>query len=132
MTPQEKQHNPQSEKDENIRRRESRIDHELEETFPASDPPSYSQPGNTYKKPGKNKPKESSQSVEAALSETTSTDDPTLYSKPESLYKHEKEREREERINKRIDEELDQSFPASDPPSYSKPGNTYKKPNPDQ
>jgi len=25
---------------------EKKIDHELEETFPASDPPSYSQPGN--------------------------------------------------------------------------------------
>ncbi|MGN6264905.1 MAG: hypothetical protein ACTHM5_04490 [Ginsengibacter sp.] len=26
-------------------------------------------------------------------------------------------------VEKRIDEELDQSFPASDPPSYSQPGN---------
>jgi hypothetical protein len=28
-----------------------------------------------------------------------------------------------ERIEKKIDEELEQSFPASDPPSYSQPGN---------
>ena len=31
--------------------------------------------------------------------------------------------EERERIEKKIDEELDQSFPASDPPSYSQPGN---------
>lgn len=29
-------------------KREQKIDQELEDTFPASDPPSYSQPGNTY------------------------------------------------------------------------------------
>jgi len=28
-----------------------------------------------------------------------------------------------EEVEKKIDEELDQSFPASDPPSYSQPGN---------
>lgn len=31
--------------------------------------------------------------------------------------------EEKEQIEKKIDGELDQSFPASDPPSYSQPGN---------
>lgn len=31
--------------------------------------------------------------------------------------------EERKELEKRIDEELDQSFPASDPPSYSQPGN---------
>lgn len=31
---------------ERIRKREKKIDEEIEQTFPASDPPSYSQPGN--------------------------------------------------------------------------------------
>jgi len=35
--------------EEEIRRREKRIDQQLEQTFPASDPPSYSQPGNVIK-----------------------------------------------------------------------------------
>ncbi|HZW77207.1 MAG TPA: hypothetical protein VFF21_02745 [Flavobacteriaceae bacterium] len=30
--------------------REDRIDYELDQTFPASDPPSYSKPGNDYRK----------------------------------------------------------------------------------
>jgi len=35
--------------EEEIRRRERKIDEQLEQTFPASDPPSYSQPGNDLK-----------------------------------------------------------------------------------
>lgn len=31
---------------ERIKKREKKIDEEIEQTFPASDPPSYSQPGN--------------------------------------------------------------------------------------
>lgn len=34
--------------EEEIRKREKRIDEQLEQTFPASDPPSYSQPGNDF------------------------------------------------------------------------------------
>ena len=33
------------------------------------------------------------------------------------------ETQEKEQIEKKIDEELNQSFPASDPPSYSQPGN---------
>ncbi len=33
-------------KNQNIDEREQKIDEQLEQTFPASDPPSYSQPGN--------------------------------------------------------------------------------------
>jgi len=33
------------------------------------------------------------------------------------------ETQEKEQVEKRIDEELNQSFPASDPPSYSQPGN---------
>jgi hypothetical protein len=36
----------QKESEEKKQKVEKKIDHELEETFPASDPPSYSQPGN--------------------------------------------------------------------------------------
>ena len=35
---------------ENSDNREARIDEELDQTFPASDPPSYSKPGNDYKR----------------------------------------------------------------------------------
>lgn len=35
--------------EEEIRKREKKIDEQLEQTFPASDPPSYSQPGNVPK-----------------------------------------------------------------------------------
>lgn len=41
----------------------------------------------------------------------------------------ERDKDRKERINdkkeqdKKIDEQLEQTFPASDPPSYSQPGN---------
>lgn len=34
---------------ERIKKREQEIDDEIEQTFPASDPPSYSQPGNDKK-----------------------------------------------------------------------------------
>lgn len=38
---------------EECSKREERIDYELDQTFPASDPPSYSKPGNDYKRKGK-------------------------------------------------------------------------------
>jgi len=31
--------------------REAKIDEQLDQTFPASDPPSYSKPGNDFEKP---------------------------------------------------------------------------------
>jgi len=37
---------------EKIKKREREIDDEIEQTFPASDPPSYSQPGNDKKTDG--------------------------------------------------------------------------------
>ncbi len=40
--------------------------------------------------------------------------------------KHQKNKEspeEKEHLERKIDEELEQSFPASDPPSYSQPGN---------
>ena len=48
---------------------------------------------------------------------------------PEEVKKEEDKRidnEQEEKVDERerkIDEQLEQSFPASDPPSYSRPGN---------
>ncbi|WP_353185529.1 hypothetical protein [Parapedobacter lycopersici] len=39
----------QKEKAEKIKKREERLDKEIEQSFPASDPPSYSQPGNDKK-----------------------------------------------------------------------------------
>lgn len=41
---------PQESPKENTDRREERIDAELDQSFPASDPPSYSKPGNDYKR----------------------------------------------------------------------------------
>lgn len=40
---QDKQKHEQDEHEKDVQKK---IDHELEDTFPASDPPSYSQPGN--------------------------------------------------------------------------------------
>lgn len=40
-------------REENLKR-EERIDYELDQTFPASDPPSYSKPGNDYRRKRKN------------------------------------------------------------------------------
>lgn len=40
-----KQEDPKKET-EKVKKREEEIDEEIEQTFPASDPPSYSQPGN--------------------------------------------------------------------------------------
>ncbi|HLW19815.1 MAG TPA: hypothetical protein VKX33_07110 [Cyclobacteriaceae bacterium] len=45
----EKQHRSESDRaipEEKKKNREEEIDEELEQTFPASDPPSYSKPGN--------------------------------------------------------------------------------------
>lgn len=41
---------------------DERVDEELDQTFPASDPPSYSTPGNDDIKPGKQDIKESKES----------------------------------------------------------------------
>ena len=51
MQEENKKETPQSETDQKKnhivnKRLEEKIDHELEDSFPASDPPSYSQPGN--------------------------------------------------------------------------------------
>jgi len=46
--------------------------------------------------------------------------------KPDSEIKKQEEEKEEKRLEERerkIDEQLEQSFPASDPPSYSQPGN---------
>lgn len=41
--------NPAKNKDSKTEERERKIDRQLEQTFPASDPPSFSQPGNDIK-----------------------------------------------------------------------------------
>ena len=42
----EKKNHPDENEEEKKKRIEEEIDDEIEQTFPASDPPSYSQPGN--------------------------------------------------------------------------------------
>lgn len=46
---------------------------------------------------------------------------------PGSEEEHDRRDDAKEKQEKKIDEELEQTFPASDPPSYSRPGNDLEE-----
>jgi len=99
-------------------KREQKIDQELEDTFPASDPPSYSQPGNTYQE-------DSGKTEEDRDGLTEEDDDPTLYSQPDSLYKHEVKSERQNRLDRQTDADLHEG----EHPDESKRRNAHRSKN---
>ena len=82
--------------------RQQRSDRELEDTFPASDPPSVTQPSAT---PGGEKTV-----TVAAAAKTQNTDQKTRRKEGQVQSKH-----------MQLDDELAASFPASDPPSITQP-----------